>query len=246
MRIRSLIGVLAALALEGPGTMPRLAAAPLACESLGQVALTNGKVLSVETVQAGAFTPPTPANAAPAAVYKTVPAFCRVTAQLTPTPDSDIRVDVWLPVSGWNRKLQAVGNGGLGGFDSVRGPRERREGRVRRCRGRHGARRRQRGFLKGHPEKLVDFGHRAIHEMTVTAKAVTTAHYDTRPAGSYFNACSTGGRQALIEAQRYPEDFDGIVAGDPSWDQMRSRSARGPERLHEPQPRGRHFSVSIR
>jgi feruloyl esterase len=62
--------------------------------------------------------------------------------------------------------------------------------------------------------------------MTVTAKTVVAAHYDARPTRSYFSACSTGGRQALIEAQRYPEDFDGIVAGDASWDQMRLYAAR--------------------
>src|SRR4029078_11164485 len=81
-------------------------------------------------------------------------------------------------------------------------------------------------FVAGHPEKLVDFAYRAIHEMTVAAKALLAAHYDARPAKSYFSSCSTGGRQALIEAQRYPEDFDGIVAGDASWDQMRLYAAR--------------------
>src|SRR3954466_9701572 len=81
-------------------------------------------------------------------------------------------------------------------------------------------------FVAGHPEKLVDFAYRAVHEMTITAKSVVAAHYDARPARSYFNACSTGGRQALIEAQRYLEDFDGIVAGDASWDQMRLYAAR--------------------
>ena len=81
-------------------------------------------------------------------------------------------------------------------------------------------------FVAGHPEKLVDFAYRAVHEMTVTAKAVVAAHYDARPEKSYFASCSTGGRQALVEAQRYPEDFDGIVAGDASWDQMRLYAAR--------------------
>jgi feruloyl esterase len=81
-------------------------------------------------------------------------------------------------------------------------------------------------FVAGHPEKLVDFAYRAIHEMTVWAKAVVAAHYDARPARAYFSSCSTGGRQALVEAQRYPDDFDGIVAGDASWDQMRLYAAR--------------------
>ena len=81
-------------------------------------------------------------------------------------------------------------------------------------------------FVPGHPEKLVDFAYRAIHEMTVRRRRWSTAHYDARPRESYFNSCSTGGRQALIEAQRYPGDFDGIVAGDASWDQMRLYAAR--------------------
>src|SRR5206468_3573687 len=81
-------------------------------------------------------------------------------------------------------------------------------------------------FVAGHPEKLIDFAYRAIHEMTVAAKALAAARYDARPARAYFNSCSTGGRQALIEAQRYPDDFDGIVAGDASWDQMRLYAAR--------------------
>ena len=81
-------------------------------------------------------------------------------------------------------------------------------------------------FVAGTPENLVDFGYRAIHEMTVTAKAVAAAHYEARPLRAYFGSCSTGGRQALVEAQRYPEDFDGIVAGDASWDQMRLYAAR--------------------
>ena len=198
----------------------------LACESLGQVPLTNGTLISAESLQAGAFTPPPPANAAAAGAFKTLPAFCRVTARLTPTPDSDIRVEIWLPLSGWNRKLQAVGNGGLGGAISY----PALAAAVRTGYAAAGTDTGHVGgngdFVPGHPEKLVDFAYRAIHEMTVAAKAVVTARYDARPARSYFSSCSTGGRQGLVEAQRYPEDFDGIVAGDASWDQMRLYAAR--------------------
>ena len=101
-------------------------------------------------------------------------------------------------------------------------------------------------FVAGHPEKLVDFAYRAIHEMTVTAKALVAAHYDARPARAYFSSCSTGGRQALIEAQRYPEDFDGIVAGDASWDQMRLYAARvALERLRQPRTGRRHPAEQV-
>jgi feruloyl esterase len=217
MRIGLLIAGVGTIALVTMNVAPGVvAAAPIACESLGQVALTNGTVISAAPVPAGAFTPPTGTSAA-AAGFKTLPAFCRVTLKLTPSADSDIRAEVWLPRSGWNHKIQAAGNGGLGGTI----PYSALAAAVSAGYSAVGT-----DFVAGHPEKLVDFAYRAIHEMTVTAKTIVTAYYDARPSRSYFNSCSTGGRQGLIEAQRYPEDFDGIVAGDPSWDQMRLYAAR--------------------
>ena len=68
-------------------------------------------------------------------------------------------------------------------------------------------------FALGHPEKLIDFGYRAVHEMTVKAKSIITEYYGSAPQYSYWNGCSAGGRQGLKEAQRYPGDFDGIIAG---------------------------------
>src|SRR5204862_536160 len=107
---------IAALSASVVAMAPRVAgAAPMACESMGQVKLSNGLVLSAESVPAGAFTPPNANNAAAAAGFKSLPAFCRVTLKLTPSADSDIRVEVWLPLSGWNHKIQAAGNGGVGG-----------------------------------------------------------------------------------------------------------------------------------
>ena len=226
MKIGPLIGVVAVVALGGSDAAPRVVAAPLACQSLGQMAVANGTVISADPVQAGAFTPPGPANASAAAAFKILPAFCRVTLRLTPTPDSDIRVEVWLPLDGWNRKIQALGNGGLGGtipYPALATAVRAGYAAAATDTGHVGG---NADFVAGHPEKLVDFGHRAIHEMIVTAKAVVAAHYDARPVRSYFGSCSTGGRQALVEAQRYPEDFDGIVAGDASWDQMRLYAAR--------------------
>src|SRR5471030_2575992 len=227
MRIGPPIAVVAVLAFGGSDAAPRVAAAgPIACESLRQIPLTNGMMISAESVQAGAFTPPAPANAAAVGAFKTLPAFCRVTARLTPTPDSDIRIEIWLPLAGWNRKVQAVGNGGLGGtipYPGLAAAVKAGYAAAGTDTGHVGG---NADFVAGHPEKLVDFAYRAIHEMTVSAKALATAHYDARQARSYFSSCSTGGRQALIEAQRYPEDFDGIVAGDASWDQMRLYAAR--------------------
>ena len=131
-----------------------------------------------------------------------------------------------MPQAGWNRKLQASGNGGLGGaipYPAMAASVKAGYAAVGTDTGHVGG---NADFVAGHPEKLVDFGYRAIHEMTVAAKTVVAAHYDAPPTRAYFNSCSTGGRQALIEAQRYPDDFDGIVAGDPSWDQMRLYAAR--------------------
>ena len=198
----------------------------MACEALGQVTLTNGTVTSAQSVPPGGFTPPTAGNAAASAVFATLPAFCRVTARLTPTPDSDIRVEIWLPASGWNRKIEAAGNGGLGGtipYPALAAAVKAGYAAAGTDTGHVGG---NADFVPGHPEKLVDFAYRAIHEMTVSAKALVAARYDARPARSYFSSCSTGGRQALIEAQRYPDDFDGIAAGDASWDQMRLYAAR--------------------
>jgi feruloyl esterase len=226
MKTGSLLLVVAILALGGSGTSPRAAAAgPIVCEALRQLPLTNGTLTSAESIPAGGFTPPS-TNGSGADAFRTLPAFCRVTARLTPTSDSDIRVEVWLPLSGWNRKVLAAGNGGLGGAISYAAL----AAAVRTGYAAAGTDTGHVGgnadFVPGHPEKLVDFAYRAIHEMTVAAKVLATAHYDARPARAYFNSCSTGGRQGLVEAQRYPEDFDGIVAGDASWDQMRLYAAR--------------------
>ena len=224
---QKLLAVVVVLAFGGPDAAPGVsAAAPIACEGIGRLALANATVTSAESVPAGTFTPPGAANATTAAAYKSLPAFCRVSARLTPTPDSDIRVEVWLPLSGWNRKLQAVGNGGLGGaiaYPALAAALRAGYAATGTDTGHVGG---NADFVAGHPEKLVDFGYRAIHEMTVAAKTVVRAHYDAPASRSYFGSCSTGGRQALVEAQRYPDDFDGIVAGDASWDQMRLYAAR--------------------
>jgi len=220
MRIAALIAIVVA-------TSPRAAAAaPIPCESLSGVKLASGSVISAEPVAAGAFTPANGNRPASAAAFKSVPAFCRVTLKLAPSSDSDIRAEVWLPLSGWNRKIQAAGNGGLGGeipYPALAAAVTAGYAAAGTDAGHVGG---NADFVAGHPEKLVDFAYRAIHEMTVAAKTIVAAHYDARPSRSYFSSCSTGGRQALIEAQRYPDDYDGIVAGDPSWDQMRLYAAR--------------------
>ena len=155
-----------------------------------------------------------------------LPAFCRVAATLAPSSDSDIKVEVWLPASGWNGKLQAVGNGGMAGtipYPAMAAALAAGYATAGTDTGHVGN---NADFMPGHPEKLVDFGYRAIHEMAVAAKAIVQTHYGGAPKRSYFNGCSQGGRQGITSAQRYPEDFDGIVAGASAWNQMRMHGAR--------------------
>src|SRR5262249_34191518 len=152
--------------------------------SMSAVQLSNGSVVSAETIAAGAFTPPNANSAGAAAAFKSVPAFCRVTLTLTPSSDSDIRVEGWLPVSGGNHKIQAAGNGGLGGtipYPALAAAVRAGYAAAGTDTGHVGG---NADFVAGHPEKLVDFAYRAIHEMTVTAKTIATAHYDARPTRS--------------------------------------------------------------
>ena len=119
---------------------------------------------------------------------------------------------MWLPASGWNGKLQAVGNGGWAGTISYPAMAEALA-RLRDHVDRHGPCEPGGAFTLGHPEKFIDFAYRSEHEMTVKAKAMVNAYYGSAPKYSYWNGCSTGGRQGLAEVQRYPNDFDGVIAG---------------------------------
>jgi feruloyl esterase len=135
---------------------------------------------------------------------------------LKPTSDSDIKIEVWLPANNWNGKFQAVGNGGWAGVISYRDMSEalRRGYATASTDTGHVGSRGQ--FALGHPEKLADFAWRSEHEMTVKAKAIVTAFYGKAPTYSYWNGCSTGGRQGLKEAQKFADDYDGIIAGAPA------------------------------
>ena len=190
------------------------------CESLSQIALPEAKVGSAESLQAGAF--PAPPNLPPwlagePAFYKTLPAFCRVQVQGKPSADSDIRIEVWMP-NDWNGKLQGIGNGGFAGqldYHNMAVAISHGYAAVATDTGHTGEAIDARWALN-HPEKIKDFGYRAIHQMTLVAKASAAAFYGKAPQHSYFAGCSNGGRQALMEAQRFPDDYDGILAGAPA------------------------------
>ena len=191
-----------------------------ACEKLNSVVIPNAKIMLAQMVAAGTFVGPPAAfsGADVSPFYKTLPAFCRVVAEAKPTGDSDIKLEVWLPASAWNGKLQGIGNGGFAGLID-----DRQLGMA--VKGGYAATATDTGhsgspvdaaWALGHPEKVIDFGHRGIHEMTRVAKAVIQAYYGKATQRSYFAGCSDGGREALMEAQRYPEDYDGILAGAPA------------------------------
>ena len=144
--------------------------------------------------------------------------FCRVELTLKPSSDSDIKSEVWLPMADWNGKFQEVGNGGWNGdiqYGEMADALRRGYATSSTDTGHAGGSAR---FALGHPEKVIDFGYRAIHETALVSKAVIAAAYGGPERISYFTGCSGGGRQAFAEAQRYPEDFEGIIAGDPGYD----------------------------
>lgn len=208
------------------------AAAATACVDLASLALPNAKIDSAQMVAAGAFVQPGGRGGAargggpPVNPFAKLPAFCRVTATLTPTSDSDIKTEIWLPASGWNGKFEAVGNGGWAGtipYAALAGAVAAGYAGAGTDTGHTGN---SADFALGHPEKVIDLAYRSIHEMTVQSKAVVNAHYGSPAKFSYYNGCSQGGRQGLAAAQKYPEDFNGIIAGAASWNQMRAHAAR--------------------
>ncbi len=203
------------------------------CQRLATLALPNTTITAATLVPAGApgATGVGPRGAGPAdgpgggreggrgrgsATGSPLPEHCRVTAVLAPSADSHIEAEVWLPATGWNGKFQAVGNGGWAGsirYGAMAAALTEGYAVAANDTGHSGA---DALFAIDHPERLVDFAYRAVHEMTVQSKSIIAAYYGRAPRLSYWNGCSTGGRQGLMSAQRYPGDFDAILAGAPA------------------------------
>lgn len=212
------VACLAALTIS-VATAPALAAD---CAKLTKFTLNNGKVDKAELVAAGAFEAPASPFGPPPGVgpnsYKSMPAFCRVQATLTPSSDSDIKIEVWLPAENWNGNFDAIGNGVWAGsisYSQMADPLSRGYAVAATDTG-HVGTGLDASFAVGHPEKLTDFGYRAVHEMTVAAKTLIARFYGSGPRLSLWTSCSTGGRQGLMEAYRYPDDYDGISAMAPA------------------------------
>lgn len=206
-----------------------------------KISFPDATVTSIEFIPAGPFKAPDPQiapipapdpdpEAAGSAAQRPrlpldsaplpVPAYCRVRMILTPSSDSKIEAAVFLPTENWNGKLEVVGNGGWAGTvrygEMAAGLREgyatasNDTGHRAADMGGGGM------FALGHPEKITDYAYRAMHETVLKAKAITAAFYGRGPQYSYYNGCSTGGRQGLIEATRFPNDFDAMAVGAPA------------------------------
>jgi feruloyl esterase len=192
--------------------VPALAGHAADCASLSGAKLPNTTVTTVQAVPAGRFTPPS------GRPIDKLPAFCRLAGVIRPTADSDIRFEVWLPASDWNGKFLSVGNGGFAGSINYFGLADdlRRGYATAATDTGHQGDAEDASWAYKHPEKIVDFGYRGLHTTTENAKALIQAFYSNPPRHSYFDSCSDGGREALMEAQRFPADFDGILAGAPA------------------------------
>ena len=202
MRHRLLLFLLSLLGLNGAQAQGNVPA-------ISSVALPGLAITAVEEVPAGGFSLPDGRR------LTTLPAFVRVAFTSRPTAASFIRSEVWLPRAGWNGRFLGTGTGGGAGYIDYHAL----AGGL------------ARGFaaantdlgtspsvydLIGVPERWADFGYRATHEMTVAAKAIARAYYQKAAHHAYFAGCSTGGQQALAEAQRYPDDYDGLLVGAPA------------------------------
>ncbi len=188
------VGILLLLAFTDP------------CEHLTSLTIQDAVVNSAENVAATA----------------SLPGHCRVRLTSRPVSDSEIHVEIWLPaLQAWNGKLLGTGNGGYSSaltFPAMQNALKEGYATAGSDTGHEG------GDLKfglGHPEKINDWGYRATHVMTGSAKLVVRNYYGRFAKYAYFTGCSTGGHQALMEAQRYPDDYDGIVAGDPGNNRVR-------------------------
>jgi feruloyl esterase len=186
------------------------------CADIAAAAPPEAEITSAALQPAGPFK--MPAEFGPATTVQ-LPSFCRVEGVLHPTADSHIAFEVWLPADNWSGRFQGVGNGGFAGAIPYSGlvSALRSGDAVAASDTGHSAGGTDATWAKGHWEKVIDFGWRAVHLTAVAGKALTKAYYEAAPRSAYFISCSNGGRQGLMEAQRFPDDYDGIIAGAPAY-----------------------------
>jgi feruloyl esterase len=213
---RSVPIAFALIAWAAPAS-PAALAAGTPCEKLASMTLPDVAIRSAGVIAAGSFTPPGMTSSLE------VPAFCRIEAVAKPVPDSEIHFEVWIPsVETWNGKFEDVGNGGYSGdlnYWSMGRALKLGYATASHDTGHPGE---DMKFGQGHPEKIVDYAYRAVHVMTDTSKLLIRLETGRYAQQSYFVGCSAGGHQGLSEAQRYPRDYDGIVAGAPANNRVRA------------------------
>lgn len=204
-------------------------AASNACAEIAKLALPDATVTSAESIAAGQYEKLEEAtrgrpglNIAGRLQMAPNPAFCRIAATLKPVADSNIKIEVWLPLAGWNGKMLAVGNyGGWAGagvlmYNGMLTGLYDGYATVSTDLGHGNSKEEQVGrYTLNSPTKVIDWAYRAAHLMTVHAKSIIKAYYGKAPSRSYMIGCALGGAEGLIAAKKYPEDFDGIVAGAP-------------------------------
>jgi feruloyl esterase len=212
-RITVLVGLL--LSVVSPQVLRAQPDPTTACAGLSSQQLPNATISAVQAVTTGSFTPPGSTNAIP-----NLPPFCRVAGVIKPTSESNILFEVWMPLQNWNGRYTGVGNGGWAGTISYGALAEQiRRGNAaastntghEAAPGIDAAR-----FAYEHPERLIDFAYRSHHETTLKGKALVQAFYGKAHDRAYWLGCSSGGYEGLMEAQRFPADYDGIVAGAPA------------------------------
>jgi Tannase and feruloyl esterase len=187
-----------------------LSADAMDCAAIRKLDLPHATVTSAELISDGTFQPPY------GQPITGLPPFCRIGITARPTSDSDIRIELWMPQSGWNSRFEGTGNGGFAGrisYGALAAGVKQGYAVANTNMGTATAPDEDASIFTGHPEVWADWGYRSTHEMTTLSKLVVNAFYQQGPKHAYFSGCSTGGEQALMEAQRYPDDYDGIVAG---------------------------------
>jgi feruloyl esterase len=184
-------------------------AAGTPCERLTEMTIPGVQIRSAMMAQAGAAS-------------LGLPPFCRIFAVARPVPDSEIEFEVWIPsASNWNGKFLGVGNGGYSGSLNSNAMAQALKQGYATASHNTGHQGDDLRFGQGHPEKVVDYAQRAVHVMTENAKLLIRVHTGRHADRNYFSGCSAGGHQAIVEAQKYPDDYDGIVAGAPANNRIR-------------------------
>jgi feruloyl esterase len=215
MRLRLVAVLSGVLNLATAGTIDAQLDPGKTCAALASQSLENTTIKSAEAVTTGSFSPPGSTNP-----IANLPPFCRVAGVIAPTKESEIVFEVWMPLEKWNGRYTGVGNGGWAGFVSYGGLAEQlRRGNAaastntghEAAPGVNAAK-----FAYDYPERLIDFAYRAHHETALKAKALVQAFYGKPATRAYWVGCSSGGYEGLMEAQRFPSDYDGIVAGAPA------------------------------